>query len=139
MLRDNVYEMKKEVYLEMIKFCKQELPLEACGLISGRAGLGEMLWCLANPSTSNSKFLISEKTISSVMKQVEKNQEILTGVFHSHPVTSAYPSTTDISNNPYSNLAYLIVSFKHSQPAVGCFRIIDQEKVVPLNLIIVEK
>lgn len=139
MLRNNVYEMKKDVYLEMIKFCKQELPLEGCGLISGIEGLGGTLWCLPNPSKSNSKFSISEKAMYSIMKQVEKNLEKLTGVFHSHPVTSAYPSTSDIRNNPYSNIAYIIVSFKRNQPTVGCFRIVDQEKVLPLKLSIVGK
>ncbi len=131
---ENIYTIKEEVYLSMINFCKQGLPLEVCGLISGPENFGATLWALENPTNSHSRFSISEQTIASVMEQVEKKGEKITGVFHSHPTTAAYPSRSDIRNNPNSNLAYLIVSFKRSQPTVGCFKIINREKVVQLKL-----
>ncbi|OIJ18558.1 hypothetical protein BKP45_19150 [Anaerobacillus alkalidiazotrophicus] len=137
MQRADTFIMKKEVYLEMINCCRQKLPLEGCGLISGREGFGETLWCLPDSSISQSMFYISQDTLFSVVKQIEKRNEKLTGVFHSHPTTPAYPSSYDIRNNPYSHLAYLIVSFKKSEPDVGIFKIINQKHVSPLKIKVV--
>ncbi len=137
MLIDNVYSIKHGVYNEMIHFCKQQLPYEACGLISGLENTGVTLRPVENPLKSHFRFSISEQTIERVYHRAKLQNEIITGIFHSHPSTSAYPSRSDIKNNPYSNLAYIIVSFKRKTPDVRAYKIINREKVVTLKIIII--
>jgi proteasome lid subunit RPN8/RPN11 len=123
----------------MIGYCKQALPYEACGLISGnKEELGNNLWKIKNESLSLNRFYMSKEAIKRAVIKMNENGEILTGIFHSHPTSLAVPSQHDIENNPYDHIGYLIVSFYKGKVEVGCFKM-NNKKVIPLNLIITEE
>jgi proteasome lid subunit RPN8/RPN11 len=132
------FKIKKSVYLEMIDFCRTNLPFEACGLLSGTEGMGRTLWKLKNESRSPNRFSMSKESIQQAVNEMEVKGEQLIGIFHSHPSTPAFPSSHDIKNNPYTDLAYIIVSFYKGKIEVGCFKT-DGKTAIPLHLIVVDQ
>lgn len=137
-LRISAFEIKKSVYEEMILYCQHELPHEGCGLLSGTQFNGINLWKIKNESLNSNRFTMSKESIERTSKNANKIGEKISGIFHSHPSSPAYPSSHDIGNNPYPNLAYLIVSFYKGKVEVGCFQIIEG-MVIPLELIVVDE
>lgn len=133
------FKIKKSVYEDMTNYCKQALPYEACGLISGfKKEIGNNFWKMKNETLSLNRFYMSKEAIKRAVIKMNENEEILTAIFHSHPTSPAVPSRRDIENNPYDNIGYLIVSFYKGKVDVGCFKI-NNNKVIPLNLIITEE
>lgn len=114
--------MRAALLREMVDYCRRHLPYEGCGLISGIEQTGLTLWKLRNETRSISGFSMSEQAVAMALKLMRQKGEQLTGIFHSHPTTSAYPTRKDIKFNPYPNIAYLIVSFNTQPPEIGCFQ-----------------
>lgn len=134
----NIYSMKKQVYEQMVEYCMVESPIEACGLVSGKENKGLTLWQVPNEDKSPNRFKISEESMKKTIVKIEKKGEQLTGVFHSHPVTRAYPSFFDIKNHAYPTVAYIIVSLLKSEPVVKCYRITENKKVIKLKLVVIQ-
>lgn len=132
------FKIKKVVYQDMIEYCRSNLPLEACGLLSGKEGIGRTLWKLKNQHKSPNRFYMSKESIQQAVMEMEEQNEQLTSIFHSHPSTPAFPSINDIRNNTYSQLAYLIVSFYKGNVEVRCFKT-NGISVIPLNLIVLDE
>ncbi|TCJ01445.1 M67 family peptidase [Cytobacillus praedii] len=137
-IRSAAFKIKKAVYEEMILYCQQALPFEACGLLSGMRFNGTNLWKIKNETLKSNRFSMSKESIELTSKNANKMGEKISGIFHSHPSSPAYPSSHDIGNTPYPNLAYIIVSFYKGKVEVGCFQI-NEGMVTPLKLIIVEE
>lgn len=129
------YIISKSVYQEMVEYCRQQQPFEACGLLSGSEGIGLTLWKLKNESQRLNYFFMSTDSIKLAVDKMEEQAEQLTGIFHSHPSAPAYPSSRDIKNNPYTELAYIIISFHKGIVEAGCFKT-DGKKAIPLTLVI---
>ncbi|AMA73263.1 MULTISPECIES: M67 family metallopeptidase [Aneurinibacillus] len=123
------FHLHEATYEEMIAYCKQKLPNEACGLISGPIGaeIGLTLWKLSNEAKKPDRFLLSKPAVAEVLEKMKQQGEQLTGIFHSHPTTEAYPSVTDIAYNPYPEVAYIIVSLAAPSPVVRCFTMKNNE------------
>ncbi|MFJ5760206.1 M67 family metallopeptidase [Neobacillus sp. NPDC093182] len=134
---ENFY-IKKSVYEEMIDYCKQTLPYEACGLLSGMNETGNTLWKIKNESISLNRFYMSKEAIKHAVTGMHEKHEIFTGIFHSHPASLAIPSSHDIENNPYDDIAYLIVSFYKGKVDVRCYKM-NNKKVIPFNLLIMDE
>jgi [CysO sulfur-carrier protein]-S-L-cysteine hydrolase len=122
----------------MIAYCKQGLPYEECGLLSGINETGCTLWKIKNESRHLNRFYMSKEAIKRAVVEMNEKDEKLTGIFHSHPTSLAVPSSRDIDNNPYDQLAYFIVSFYKGKIDVGCFRM-NNKRVIPLKLIITDE
>lgn len=132
------FTIKKEVYDEMITYCQSALPNESCGLLSNINLIGSSIWRIKNESINPNRFYMPAESIKHAVENIEKKGEKLSGIFHSHPSTPAIPSSHDIKNNPYANLAYLIVSFYKGKVDVGCF-MMNGKTVIPLKLIIIDE
>ncbi|MFB3161480.1 M67 family metallopeptidase [Neobacillus sp. 179-J 1A1 HS] len=132
------FHIKKSVYEEMIAYCKQALPYEACGLLSGLNETGNTLWKIKNESLSLNRFNMSKEAIKHAVMGMHEKHEIFTGIFHSHPTSLAIPSSHDIENNPYDDIAYLIVSFYKGKVDVRCYKM-NNKKVIPFNLLIMDE
>lgn len=123
----------------MVSYCETALPYEGCGLLSGKGGPGETLWKMENESKRMNRFHMSAQSIKEVVEKMAEKGEELTGIFHSHPNSPPIPSAADIQNNPYHDLAYIIVSFYKDEPNVGCYKISSSGEVFPLQLNIIDK
>jgi proteasome lid subunit RPN8/RPN11 len=70
-------------------------------------------------------------------REMEAQGLDLVAIYHSHPRTRAYPSSTDVAKATYPDAAYLIVSLQDaSAPEVRAFRI--QNGRISEGIVIVE-
>ncbi|MDE5412690.1 M67 family metallopeptidase [Alkalihalobacterium chitinilyticum] len=131
---NKVFHLKTEVYKQMVEHCISEAPIEACGFISGKGQVGLTCWPVPNEKESPVRFAISEDVLKDTFNKIEKKGEQLTGIFHSHPTTRAYPSFNDIKNHTYPTVVYIIISLLKKEPVVNCFYINKNREVTTLIL-----
>lgn len=120
----------------MVNHCLSDRPYEACGLLSGKNGQADTLWKMNNILRSPSAFEMDAAQLDQTFKRIKALGEELVGIYHSHPTARPYPSATDIANAHYPDAVYVIVSFAKGKPEVGCYRIFNKRKVLPLSLAI---
>ena len=92
--------------------CKEE-PNEACAILYGNKikekNTVKEIWLTKNSNPSPIEFTLSaEQTWEMDQKRKELNLEVI-GIFHSHPNSDAFPSSTDkkfMQNNPYVWIIY---------------------------------
>ncbi|MCM3568572.1 M67 family metallopeptidase [Neobacillus mesonae] len=125
----------KAILKEMITHCQNELPFEGCGLLSGKNGIATSIWPMENISYSPNSYSMDLKQIEEVFDLINKQNEKLVGIYHSHPTDRAYPSPEDITYNNYPEIAHIIISFARSstQPDVSCFYL-RGTRVIPLKV-----
>ncbi|MDQ0246443.1 proteasome lid subunit RPN8/RPN11 [Bacillus fengqiuensis] len=121
----------------MIHHCIEHLPFEACGLLSGKEGKIDTLWKMDNVERSATAFSMDEKQIRCIFRMMEKREETLTGIYHSHPTGIPYPSVNDIVNHHYPKAAYFIISLAYEKPLVKCYSI-QNGKVTPLTVQVIK-
>lgn len=108
---------------QMLVHCQEELPREACGILSGRAGVVTQAYPMTNVEASPTRYLMDTEEQFRVMRDIWSRGEELAAIYHSHPTTQAYPSDTDIRLAYYPEAVYLIVSLAGATPDVRGFRI----------------
>lgn len=102
---------------ELARRRDQEAPEEACGLISRVAaspGLPEggiELWAAENVAPDpTAGFEIAADNLLGILRQVEKRNGQLVGVYHSHPGGSIAPSPADVETaTRWPGLTWIIV------------------------------
>jgi proteasome lid subunit RPN8/RPN11 len=63
-----------------------------------------------------------------VLREIDDNEWDLLAIYHSHPHTQAYPSSTDVALAFYPDSLYVIVSLEEPEkPVVRAFRIVDKQ------------
>ena len=119
----------------MITHCQNELPLEGCGLLSGKNGIAESIWPMENINYSPNSYSMDLNQIGKVFDLINHRHEELIGIYHSHPTSKAFPSQEDIAYNNYPEVAHIIISFARSSfpPDVNCFYL-KGIRVIPLKL-----
>lgn len=113
----------------MVRHALNAWPHEACGIIGGRGETGRVFYGLANVAEDPARrYLIAPSDLLRVMREIDERGLELLAIFHSHPVTPAYPSATDIGLAQYPDALYLILSLAdRSEPVLRAFRIVDAE------------
>ena len=91
-----------------------EKPNESCailfGMTRGKKNTIKQVFLTKNIDESPVNFTISNEQLIQAYNTAEKKKMAVTGIFHSHPNTQAYPSDTD-KKFMYSNpVAWLIYS-----------------------------
>lgn len=71
--------------------------------------------------------------VGRVFELIDKRNECLMGIYHSHPTGIAYPSPGDIAYNNYPEVGHLIVSLANQTPVVKCFEM-KGKTVIPLSI-----
>jgi [CysO sulfur-carrier protein]-S-L-cysteine hydrolase len=81
----------------MEEHAERSYPNECCGLLGGMVDLFVDYYPLTNCAETPAKnyFAAPEEVFEAMRKMRTFGQEQL-GIYHSHPVSSAYPSATDI-------------------------------------------
>ncbi|MFT4142794.1 MAG: M67 family metallopeptidase [Bacillus sp. (in: firmicutes)] len=118
--------IKKNIFNEMITHCKDELPYEACGILSGKDAINETLWRMKNIRHSPTAFEMDIHQINETIKSISRKREKISGIYHSHPIGKAFPSSNDIINFHYPEADYFIISFATAKPEVRCYQIFNQ-------------
>jgi len=111
---------------DIVAHARDHFPRECCGVIAGRDGAITELFRLTNLEEGVTRYLMDEEEFFRTYWEIENRGESLLAVYHSHPVTVAYPSQTDIAFAFWPEAVYLICSLEHPEaPALRGFRIVD--------------
>jgi proteasome lid subunit RPN8/RPN11 len=88
-------------------------PAECCGLLSGERGLITDLHPLPNDADMpESRYFASPEDLFTAMRRIRETGQKLLGIYHSHPRTPAYPSTSDVEMAFYPEAFYFIISLE---------------------------
>jgi proteasome lid subunit RPN8/RPN11 len=112
-------------------------PAECCGLLSGRRGLITELHPLPNDAdTPESRYFASPEDLFTSMRRIREAGNELLGIYHSHPRTPAYPSTSDVEMAFYPEAFYFIISLE-PRVEMRAFRI-EGSKIDSVDIQVVE-
>ena len=121
--------MTAAVHQQMLAACLAGYPLEACGLLGGRAAGEEATATVCYPATnaaaSSRVYTVEPRDMLRADRAAEDAGVDLLGVWHSHTHTDAYPSPTDIAQVPDPDWWYVLVSLRDVEPVVRAYRIRD--------------
>ena len=123
----------------MVAHCLSGLPDEACGLLAGPPGSGDVSRCYPtrNAAASAKVYTVDSRDLLMADRDAESHGEALVGVFHSHTHTDAYPSPTDVAQAPDPSWHYVLVSLRDTHPVVRSYRIEGAEVTEePVELVV---
>lgn len=123
---------------QVLEHAQAEAPNEACGLLAGLAQrVTQVLPALNVAQNPAVEYLMDPQDQIRHFQALEEQGLELLGIYHSHPVSPAYPSPTDLSMAFYPEAVYAIVSLMEiNHPVLRAFRILEGQIVeVPLEVI----
>ena len=118
----------------LIAHCIAGLPDEACGILAGRDGRAERIYCMRNARPGPASYEMDPEEQFRVMKDIREADQVLVAVFHSHTASPAYPSGIDVERAywpgtlfpNYPEAVYIIVSLAdRNAPVVKGYAISD--------------
>lgn len=116
------------------KHAKANEPNESCAILLGKISDGQFstadIFLTGNSTPSPVNFTISnEELIRAYQESEKKNLEVI-AIFHSHPDSPAYPSSTDKRYMEVNPIPWIIYSNKKDE-----FRAyILESEVIPINV-----
>jgi proteasome lid subunit RPN8/RPN11 len=118
-----------DIHAQILSHCLAGLPEEACGLFAAEPGVDAVRRCYPtrNAAASAKLYTVDPKDYLHADRDAEAAGLEIIGVFHSHTHTDAYPSPTDVAQAPDPAWHYVVVSLRHSVPALRSYRIVDGE------------
>ena len=86
---------------EMIMYVDRHAPLEACGVLAGKAAQAEKMIGVLNQAQSRERFEMDPYEQLHAFEWIDSNGFDLVGIFHSHPAGPETVSPTDIAEAAY--------------------------------------
>lgn len=114
-----------EIRQQIIEHARAGKPEEICGLLRGRDGRAFELIRARNVAAD--KIENYDVDPQSLLRQFEFEEagDQMVAIYHSHPVSVAYPSATDAWSANYPDAAYVICSLEYDDaPVVRAFRLL---------------
>jgi cysteine synthase B len=128
--------LAREHLASVLEQAGEEAPLESCGLLLGRGRTVERVFRGTNIDRSPVTYNMDPQELFRAHREMESAGLDLVAIYHSHPRTPAFPSSTDVGKAMYPDAIYVIVSLQDvSRPEVRAFRI--QDRVVTEGTVIV--
>ena len=129
------YRINRNVIGEMILHALEEDPRECCGVLLG-AGDDEATEFVKVKNVAEDKerrYSMDPLEQAAAEQRADADGKSITGIFHSHTFTQAYPSATDVRNavnSMWTGPVYVLVSLvEKTRPVVRGFRISDDGEV----------
>ena len=122
-----VIRMEYHLYDELVKWAKEHLPEEACGLLAGAEDENgreiKKIYFLENKDHAEDHFTLDPMDQMKAVKDIRANGYKLFGNWHSHPSSPSRPSEEDIALAYDSKANYMILSLMADNPVVNVFHI----------------
>ena len=134
-------ELTPEVRDAMFAHAVACLPEEACGMVSTHEddSLVDRFHPITNAAASPTAFELDPQEMLDLERHAEAAKRNLVGVMHAHPVSSPYPSPTDLASvgrfDPFGTMHHVIVSLRHAEPVLRSYRIRDGEVIEELVVV----
>jgi proteasome lid subunit RPN8/RPN11 len=125
----------KTICDQMLSHARAVYPNECCGLLAGEKGRPSVQYRMANADPNPTvRYFMDPKQQFAVFKEMREKGLELTAIYHSHPMTEAYPSQTDIHLAYYPDAIYIILSLANrAAPVMKAFRI-QKGNVTPVPI-----
>ncbi len=123
----DIVHLPRILYDEIITHAREGKPEEICGILRGRAGRAFKLYRARNLAQDKiENYDVDPQTLLKQFEFEEAGDEMV-GIYHSHPVSVAYPSATDAWNAHYPETYYLICSLEFDDaPVIRAFRMVAE-------------
>lgn len=109
---------------EIIAHAREAGGVECCGLVAGRDGAAtRVIRCANVAATPAVRYRIDPREQLAAFRAMDGAGEQLFAIYHSHPATTPYPSSTDRAEAFYPDAAYILVSLRAGAPEMRAFRI----------------
>jgi len=120
-------QIKREILEAIVRHAEEEAPRECCGLLMGQGEIITHHRPMKNVLASNVRYEMEAQALFQFFKDLRAANQKHLGIYHSHPVSEAYPSETDVRESFYPDCTYFIVSLKNpSLPLVRAFRLLSE-------------
>jgi len=118
------------LYDDIVRYAKEYLPEEACGLIAGEetedGRIVKKVYYLTNTDHAEDHFTLDPKEQLSAIKDMRENGLKPLGNWHSHPESPSRPSEEDIKLSYDKNASYFILSLMAENPVLNSFHVEDK-------------
>ncbi len=123
----SIVHLARTVYDGIIAHAREGKPEEICGILRGRDGRAMELYRARNLAEDRiDNYDVDPQTLLKQFEFEEAGDEMV-AIYHSHPVSVAYPSATDAWNAHYPETYYLICSLEFDYaPVIRAFRMEPQ-------------
>ncbi|MGB7859579.1 MAG: M67 family metallopeptidase [Acidimicrobiia bacterium] len=119
-----VVQLPDHLRSQIIDHCFGELPSEACGLFAMEDSRIVKIYPTANLAQSPVRFTVPPEAHIEALEDAENAGWKLGGVFHSHPMSEAVPSTVDVSDALDPDWIYVIVGLSDDTPDLRSWSIV---------------
>ncbi len=131
---------------QLFEQMRRDAPYETCGMIGGRDGRALKIYPIKNVAENRVKnyFMDGVEQIRAMQDMDDNSYDIL-AIYHSHPVTRAYPSATDVRDaydadlqEPrYPGTVYIIMSLMNPDAPEAHGYLLEGETITetPLEII----
>lgn len=119
-------ELPQSMVDRVVEHARRDHPDECCGVVAGRSGAATRLFEMQNAERSPTGFVFDSAEWLTVYRDIDDADEDLLVVYHSHTMTEAFPSRTDVRwavNTP--GTSWLLVSTRSDELEMRSFRIED--------------
>jgi proteasome lid subunit RPN8/RPN11 len=118
-------------YDDIVKYAREHLPEEACGLIAGEdtpeGKTVKKVYFLTNVDHADDHFTLDPKEQLDAVKDMRANGLKPLGNWHSHPESPSRPSDEDIRLSYDKNASYFILSLMAENPVLNSFHVEDRK------------
>jgi [CysO sulfur-carrier protein]-S-L-cysteine hydrolase len=113
---------------EIIAHAIAEAPRECCGVIEGRDGRLTRLHRLTNVYEGVDFYEPEARELYRLLVDLDGRQSDVAVIYHSHPISVAYPSKRDVEFAGWPDSVYVICSLENAEaPVVRAFRIAENQ------------
>lgn len=114
---------------EIVAHAREAAPRECCGVIAGDEGGLRRVYRTENVAPGNELYEIDPQALFDLeFRELPARGWSLSAIYHSHPHSPAYPSSTDVSLAGWPDAVYVICSLEDAErPVLRAFRIRDGE------------
>ena len=131
--------LPRELADEMIAHARSELPNEACGIFGGTLeGALLSFYPARNADASPYRYSVDPKDLLRITTTIEDDdKDEVAAIFHSHTMSPASPSRTDMELAAWPQAAYVIVSLKSDPPEIRAWRLLEGRlpEELPLEIV----
>jgi proteasome lid subunit RPN8/RPN11 len=111
---------------EIVSHARGEAPRECCGIIGGADGELRELYRLTNTYPGVDFYEPAASELYERYRDLDDRGLEIAAIYHSHPVSRAYPSARDVEFAGWPDSIYLICSLEQAErPVIRAFRIVD--------------
>jgi proteasome lid subunit RPN8/RPN11 len=123
---------------EMIAHARSEVPNEACGIFGGSLD-GELhtFFPAVNGDSSPYRYSVEAGDLLRISLAIDDAGDEVAAIYHSHTMSPASPSRTDMERASWPEAAYVIVSLKSEPPEIRAWRLAEGRPPEELPLEIV--